>query len=114
MEIADRFLDDLLAAVKEFPDPAALKAAAILKAWDKKTECNDRGAILFAEWCDEAGNNMYEIPWDRNNPVSTPEGLKDRKKAVALLGSAYNKCNRAVRFCRYSMGRSISFPDRKS
>jgi acyl-homoserine-lactone acylase len=91
MEVADRFLGDLLAAVKEFPDPAALKAAAILRSWDKKTECNDRGAILFAEWCDEAGNNMYEVPWDRNNPVSTPAGLKDRKRAVALLGSAYQK-----------------------
>jgi acyl-homoserine-lactone acylase len=88
MESADRFLDDLLAAVEKYPDPAALKAAAVLKAWDRKTDADSRGAILFAGWWDQVKSDLFEIPWNTDKPVSTPDGLKDQKKAVELLVNA--------------------------
>lgn len=89
MEVADRFLGDLLQAVKEYPLQGASEAADILKAWDRKTDAASRGAVLFAAWWDEMGSNLFEVPWSQAQPVSTPRGLKDKKKAVELLVSAY-------------------------
>ncbi len=85
MEVADRFLGDLLAAVKEYPSPEALKAAEVLKSWDKKTDNDSRGAILFGAWWNQVRGNMFEVQWNEANPVTTPSGLKDRKLAVELL-----------------------------
>jgi acyl-homoserine-lactone acylase len=85
MEAADRFLDDLISAVEDFPSPEALEAASVLKAWDRKTETSSSGAVLFAAWWNEIRNNMFEIPWNNENPVTTPAGLKERKKAVDIL-----------------------------
>ena len=88
MEVADRFLGDLLSAVEQYPDPRAVESAAFLKAWDKKTDAGSRGAVLFTAWYDELRSNRFEIPWSEENPVSTPSGLKDRKQAVELLVKA--------------------------
>jgi acyl-homoserine-lactone acylase len=85
MEAADRFLNDLLDAVERFPDSTAVKAATILKAWDRNTDVSSRGAVLFAEWWDQLRRNMFEVPWSPDNPVTTPMGLKDQKQAVDLL-----------------------------
>jgi acyl-homoserine-lactone acylase len=91
VEAAERFLDDLLTAVDKFPDTAALKAASILKAWDKKTDAASKGAVLFSTWFDKITPAMYTIPWDRKEPVSTPDGLKDNQQAVALLVKSVNE-----------------------
>lgn len=91
MEAAERFLDDLLAAVSKYPDPTALKAADVLKTWDKKTEVNSRGAILFAAWWDKVRGNMFAIPWSEKDPENTPDGLKDQKQAVDMLVMAANE-----------------------
>ena len=88
MEVADRFLDDLLNAAGEFPLPGSSELAAVLKRWDRKTECGSRGAILFAAWWDQVRNQMFGVPWSAGNPVSTPSGLKDGKQAVELLVKA--------------------------
>lgn len=88
METAGRFLDDLLKAVELFPDSMSLKAAGVLKKWDRKTECNSRGALLFAQWFDKINNNMFKVQWDIENPVATPDGLKDEKEAARLLSEA--------------------------
>jgi acyl-homoserine-lactone acylase len=50
MEVAHRFLDDLLAAIKQFPDSLAVKAETILKDWDKSTNAESKGAVLFEHW----------------------------------------------------------------
>jgi acyl-homoserine-lactone acylase len=88
MEVADRFLNDLLSAVDKYPGPEALEAAAILKAWDRKTDSGSKGAILFATWWNEVRGDMFEVEWDKGNPITTPSGLKDMKKAVELLTKA--------------------------
>lgn len=85
MEAADRFLDDLLKAVDAYPDTTAIKAAAILKTWDKCTEVDSRGAVLFASWWDKVRGDMFEIRWNVKEPVTTPDGIKDQKLAVELL-----------------------------
>ncbi|GAA4465500.1 acylase [Nibrella saemangeumensis] len=88
MEAADRFLDDLLAAVNQYPDPAAQRAAAVLQKWDKATNTDSRGAVLFASWFDKLEPGMLRIPWNPAQPVTTPDGLKDPQQAVALLVKA--------------------------
>jgi len=88
MEAADRFLDDLLAAAEKYPDSVAVSAAAVLKAWDRKTDAGSRGAVLFAAWWDKVRNDLFEIPWNAGSPASTPDGLKDEKRAVELLVEA--------------------------
>jgi acyl-homoserine-lactone acylase len=88
MEAAIRFLDDLLAAVEKYPDIKVSEAAEILGRWDMKTECDSRGAILFAEWWDMVRSNMFAVPWSPDHPNSTPDGLNDPRKAVELLKKA--------------------------
>lgn len=88
METADRFLDDLLEAAEKYPDSTTQKAAEVLKNWDRKTESDSRGAILFAEWWAKIDRNMFKIQWDPEAPVTTPDGLKDEKQAVKLLSEA--------------------------
>jgi acyl-homoserine-lactone acylase len=89
MEVADRFLDDLLSAVGQFPGPEAMAAAAILRAWDRKTDSGSKGALLFATWWNEIRNDMFEIKWNNEKPITTPSGLKERKQAVEILVRAY-------------------------
>lgn len=88
MEAADRFLDDLLAAVKQYPDTLAQRAAAVLQQWDKATNIDSRGAVLFARWWDMRKDTIFSIPWNPAEPITTPDGLKDPEKAVALLSKA--------------------------
>lgn len=88
MEAADRFLDDLLAAVQQFPDTSLQRAVAVLQNWDKKTNNDSRGAVLFARWFDLLNENMFKLPWKPEQPVTTPDGLKNPEKAVELLKQA--------------------------
>lgn len=88
MEVADRFLDDLLAAVEQYPDSLAVVAANVLKEWDGKTNAESKGAVLFAKWFDMIDDSMYAIQWDAENPVTTPDGLSDPEKAVTILKKA--------------------------
>ncbi len=88
MEAALRFLDDLLAAVEEFPETLAVEAAGILKNWDLSTETDSKGAVLFARWWNKFHSPMIKILWDAKDPFNTPNGIKDPKKAVKLLVEA--------------------------
>ena len=88
VETADRFLDDLLTAIEKYPDSTALQAAAILKAWDKKTDAASKGAVLFSAWFEKLTPAMYATRWDPFKPITTPDGLSDEKQAVSLLVQA--------------------------
>lgn len=88
LETADRFLDDLLAAVEQYPDTAAARAAAVLKQWDRCADASSTGFILFTRWFDKLDQSMFRIPFDNTRPVETPDGLKDPAGAVKLLAAA--------------------------
>ncbi|HVE61304.1 MAG TPA: acylase [Chitinophagaceae bacterium] len=85
MEAAHRFLDDLLSAVEKYPDSLVTKAATVLKTWDKSSNAESKGAVLFEQWFNKLNRDMVAKPWNLAEPVSTPDGLKDDKKAVELL-----------------------------
>ncbi len=91
LEVADRFLPDLLDAVKEYPGVEVNEAETVLKAWDKKAECKSRGTILFSTWWNMVTPDMYLKRWSEDEPVTTPYGLKEKKKAVELLAEASKK-----------------------
>jgi len=88
MEAAHRFLDDLLTAVEQFPDSLSAKAAMVLKMWDKSANAESKGAVLFEQWFNKLNRDMVAKPWNLAEPVSTPDGLRDPKKAVELLVQA--------------------------
>jgi acyl-homoserine-lactone acylase len=90
MESADRFLDDLFGSIEKYPDTAAVKAIAVLKKWDRKTDINSKGAILFAAWWDGVRSNLFETPWNPERPFESPDGLKYPKLVSDLLVKAAN------------------------
>jgi len=92
LETADRYLDSLLKAVAEHPDTTALKAAKVLKAWDRHADAGSRGTILWIQWCnDKNPDSIYKNPWELANPATTPNGLKYPEYAVRKLKQAANE-----------------------
>ncbi|AFL88407.1 penicilin amidase [Terriglobus roseus DSM 18391] len=99
MEMADRVLDELLADVDQYGSPRAKEAAAVLRTWDRQCEANSRGALLFYTWAQKfistsvgmttvAAQKNWAIPYDYNQPLTTPRGIKDPKLAVQMLADA--------------------------
>jgi acyl-homoserine-lactone acylase len=95
-EGADRMLPDLLTAVEQYGTPRAREAAKVLKAWDRMTEADSRGALLFWNWANRFGmpsgaagaTKNYAVAYDVANPLTTPAGIKDPKAAAMMLDAA--------------------------
>jgi len=90
-ELADRVLDQLVTAARQSGDPNAEKAAAVLEKWDRETNADSKGAVLFGRWyshSNENGDGLFSQPFDLQHPLETPRGLKDPKAAVAALIAA--------------------------
>ena len=92
MELADRVLDDLLAAARRHGGATAQRAADVLDGWDRRADADSRGAVLFAAWAQAAlergGESLFAVPWSDQAPVTTPDGLADPRSAAALLEEA--------------------------
>ncbi|MDE2667740.1 MAG: acylase [Acidobacteriota bacterium] len=88
MEMADRILDELTAAVSPRSSDLARQAARVLKGWDRQAEAESRGAVLFAEWVRNAGAGIFATPWQVREPLTTPKGLAQPAAAVAALERA--------------------------
>jgi acyl-homoserine-lactone acylase len=89
MELADRILDELIPAARQSGSELGRQAADILEAWDRKTDANSRGAVLFATWQQlMQSSNWFATPWKENSPLTTPDGLADSAGAVKTLETA--------------------------
>jgi len=89
-EIADHFVDDLVAAARQSGTAKAKEAAEILAKWDRQGETTSDGTFLFLRFVQAAGNNFqsiggYAVPADPSQPLTTPRGFADPAKAIALL-----------------------------
>jgi acyl-homoserine-lactone acylase len=93
-EMADRILPDLLNAAEKYGTPLAKQAAGVLKAWDRLSEADSRGGVLFYQWAmqfmgpalgSQAG---FAVQYDLKSPLTTPSGLKDPKQAAMQLDAA--------------------------
>lgn len=92
MELADRILDDLIGAVQQSNDELARRAADVLAAWDRKTDANSKGAVLFNFWVDNLDlDNAFSTPWQEKSPLTTPDGLADPASAVKALSDVAAK-----------------------
>ncbi len=91
LEMADRLLDDLFAAIDEHGGALAKEAGAVLEAWDRETDADSEGALLFYAWAMRVGPwnaGLYTTSYDLENPLATPDGLSDPKAAVEALETA--------------------------
>ena len=126
MLMAERVMDDLLSAAREALDrrvgrdpavaggpdatggPDAIGGSAlsdaidVLAAWDRTASADSRGAVLFERWAGEyfAGapdSLRWRQPWDPEDPVATPLGLRDPAAAVEALATAVDSLrNRGI------------------
>ena len=91
--MADRVLDELVAAAGTEDEPGLAEAVAMLEAWDRSADAGSRGGVLFERWADRyfaavADSLRWRVPWDPANPVTTPLGLGDEGAAVEALRGA--------------------------
>jgi acyl-homoserine-lactone acylase len=91
MELADRILDDLAAAVKAHGTDASRRGLAILDKWDRTADNASRGGVLFEEWTRTLRKQQadpFAVKWSEARPRVTPDGLSDPKAAAAALDAA--------------------------
>lgn len=96
VELADHFVDDLVAHARKLGGERAGRAAAILEKWDRQTETTSDGAFLFYRFIQAAGSGFhsiggYAVPPDDHQPLTTPRGFGDPSKAVQTLESVAEK-----------------------
>jgi acyl-homoserine-lactone acylase len=94
MELADRILDDLIAAARKNGTKIGRQSADVLSSWDRQTEANSKGAVLFALWVRSMpSEQLFATPWNENSPLNTPKGLANPIKAVQVLEVAATTVN---------------------
>ncbi|MFC2126560.1 acylase, partial [Bacteroidota bacterium] len=94
IELADRLLDDLFIGVEQYGTDISKQAMSILEKWDRSTNVESRGAVLFNVWAGKFNfwdQRNYEIAWDLNDPINTPDGIKNPEAAVQALDEAANE-----------------------
>jgi acyl-homoserine-lactone acylase len=94
LELADRIVDDLVAAAEQHGSETAKRAAVVLKSWDRQAENASRGTLLFQAFARKfMGPQLdawlgFAVPFDPAQPLTTPRGLKDPAAAAAMLEQA--------------------------
>lgn len=97
--MADRVLDDLLAAANTNSDPEIQAAVTLLSTWNRSFDAENTAGILFEMWAEEfagkrrafSDQSNYAVSWQSSAPLSTPYGLKDSEEAVQMLKVAIGK-----------------------
>jgi acyl-homoserine-lactone acylase len=99
---AQLLLPELLAACADSPERALatetidLKVAcSVLADWDRRFNLDSRGAVLFREWLTRypynetyLGRELFALPFNPAEPLTTPAGLKDAATALDKLAEA--------------------------
>jgi acyl-homoserine-lactone acylase len=90
VEMADHFVDDLVAEARKLGGEKAKTAAGILSNWDRQAEATSDGTLLFYRFMQSAGTNFqaiggYAVAPDDREPLKTPRGFADPAKAVEAL-----------------------------
>jgi len=90
MELADRVLDELITAAREKEGDLIGRAVDVLAAWDRKTDADSRGAVLFSTWFQVARQSGFRFsePWSMEAARTTPAGIGDPAAAAVALETA--------------------------
>ncbi|CAA9346743.1 Penicillin amidase superfamily [uncultured Leptolyngbya sp.] len=92
MALADRLVNQLIAAARQRGNPLAQKAATVLAKWDRTANAGSRGAALFAAWADTMEfDQLFADTWQPDQPFTTPNTLADPAKAVTALEQVAQK-----------------------
>ncbi|MBE9190329.1 acylase [Gloeocapsopsis crepidinum LEGE 06123] len=96
MELSDRLIADLISAAREYGNELVRQAADVLESWDRQTEADSKGAVLFAAWTNEVKfPEVFATPWHADSPRTTPNGLANPQSAVKALETAASKVKQA-------------------
>jgi acyl-homoserine-lactone acylase len=93
MELADRILPDLLKA-----GGTSTEALRVLAKWDRQTESDSRGAVLFQVFAEQYFGGAPGIPaklrvkYDSSRPLDSGYGLADTASALKALELAADYC----------------------
>jgi acyl-homoserine-lactone acylase len=88
MLLADRVKRDLIGAVRATkPTGDVAEALALLRRWDNTASPSSRGAMLFEIWFQRytqlsKGAAVFAHPWTETDPLRTPRGLADLRRAA--------------------------------
>lgn len=94
MEIADRLLDDLLAAIDAAPPDTPRKdvldeCRRVLGEWNREVDADSRGALLFTAWVVHMEGDPFSQVQGPQNLLTAPRGLKSGALGLErLLASA--------------------------
>jgi acyl-homoserine-lactone acylase len=100
VEIADAVLPDLLKAAEGSSDSMVKEAAAVLAQWDRSTDINSRGAVLFRMFAERFFGTTGDIDpklrvkFDPKHPVESAYGLADPGSALQALAKAGEECRK--------------------
>ena len=100
--MASVVVPDLLKACEKAPTAEARDGCATLRGWDQRNNLDARGAHLFREFWRTARAipGVHRIPFDKQQPVATPAGLKMNDLAVAT--KVWGALDNAVKLVRSS------------
>ena len=89
-EIADHFVDDLVAAAITSNNSKVQQAAKILQAWDRRADSTSVGTLIFLSWVSNIGTDGTNIggfaePLDDLRPLETPRGFNFPARALKVL-----------------------------
>lgn len=93
MELADRIVAELVAGTRQRGSDLAKRGADVLERWDRTTDADSRGGVLFDAWWRELarrsrGASPFVQPWDPARPLETPTGIADPATATRALETA--------------------------
>ena len=93
MLLAERVLDELIAAVEDGGGTELAGALEVLRRWDRTAAADSRGGTLFERWVDEYQVRtdtltFYRERWDPERPMETPVGIGAPDSAVVALRAA--------------------------
>jgi len=93
MELADKVLPDLLKAGN-----GATDALQVLEKWDRSTDVDSRGGVLFQLWVDQYLNQnggiapKLRVKYDPAKPLESAYGLADPAAGLTALEAAAKEC----------------------
>lgn len=114
-ELADQFVDDLVAAARAHGGERAKTAAAVLERWDRRADADSVGTLIFLHWATAAGATGaniggFAVPLDDRRPLETPRGFADPARAVAALEDVAAEMERTYGTLEVKWGDALRFP----
>lgn len=114
-ELADQFVDDLVAAAIAHGSDRAKKAAAVLASWDRRADAASVGTVMFLHWAMAVGATGQKIggfvvPLDDRRPLETPRGFVEPARAVAALDEVAARMEEEYNTLEVTWGEVMRFP----